>query len=69
MGFGFVSAASRELHVEFDAVSGDRRPFTRAFGCRVPLPLGSRSVNDGAPSHSGPSAACVHTRDVYIWYV
>lgn len=53
--------------MEFDAVGGDWRAFTRVFGCAATLPPGSRSVNDEAPSHSGPSAVRVHLRDVYIW--
>lgn len=67
MGVYFVAVVSRKLHVEFDAVGGDWRAFTRVFGCAATLPLGSLSVNDEAPSHSGPSAVCAHLRDLYIW--
>lgn len=62
-----MAVVSRKRHVEFDAVGGDWRAFTRVFGCAATLPPGSRSVNDEAPSHSGPSAVRVHLRDVYIW--
>lgn len=67
VGVYFVAVVSWKLHVEFDAVGGDWRAFTRVFGCATTLPLVSGSVNDEAPSHSGPSAVCVHPRDVYIW--